>query len=126
MNTAVIQMRSTPRVDENFTQARALISQAAQAGAELIALPEYFCLMGMHDTDKLHIAEPLADVERRLLVATSEHRLLEGASFGGGKKIRQFALTGQNRVLVEWWEANGVRGEKRPGKSSLDQKWPRL
>lgn len=54
-------MVSTPRVDDNMAQARALIAQAAQAGAELVALPEYFCLMGLHDKDKLAIAEPLAD-----------------------------------------------------------------
>lgn len=76
MKTAAIQMRSTPRVDENFTQARALISQAAQAGAELIALPEYFCLMGMHDTDKLHIAEPLADADHAFTVSTPMQHIL--------------------------------------------------
>jgi nitrilase len=54
-------MVSTPRVAENLAQARALIAQAAQAGAELVALPEYFCLMGLHDRDKLDIAEPLAE-----------------------------------------------------------------
>lgn len=61
MKVAAIQMVSTPRVDENFALARGLIAQAAAAGAELVALPEYFCLMGEHDSDKLAIAEPLAD-----------------------------------------------------------------
>jgi deaminated glutathione amidase len=61
MKVAALQMVSTPRVDENLAQARALIGQAAQAGAELLALPEYFCLMGLRDQDKLAIAEPLAD-----------------------------------------------------------------
>jgi len=62
MKVAALQMVSTPRVDENLAQARQLIAQAAQAGAELVALPEYFCLMGLHDKDKVAIAEPLADV----------------------------------------------------------------
>jgi predicted amidohydrolase len=61
MRVAALQMVSTPRVEENLRQARALIAEAAQAGAELVALPEYFCLMGMRDIDKLAAAERLAD-----------------------------------------------------------------
>lgn len=51
-------MVSTPDVTENLATARRLIAQAATQGAELIALPEYFCLMGLRDADKLRIAEP--------------------------------------------------------------------
>lgn len=61
MKVAALQMVSTPRVEDNVRQARALIAEAAQASAELVALPEYFCLMGMKDADKLAIAEPLAE-----------------------------------------------------------------
>lgn len=61
MKVAALQMVSTPDVDENLATARRLIAQAAQAGAELVALPEYFCLMGLRDGDKLRIAEDLAD-----------------------------------------------------------------
>ena len=61
MKVAAIQMVSTPDVHANFETARGLIAQAAQSGAELVALPEYFCLMGLRDADKLAIAEPLAD-----------------------------------------------------------------
>lgn len=76
MKAAAIQMVSTPRVDENLQAARALIAQAAQAGAELVALPEYFCLMGMRDADKLSIAEPLADADAPASFPTPMQHLL--------------------------------------------------
>lgn len=59
MELAAIQMVSTPDVRTNLAAARQLLSQAADAGAELAVLPEYFCLLGAQDTDKLNIAEPL-------------------------------------------------------------------
>jgi len=76
MKAAAIQMISTPRVDDNLTQARTLIAQAAQAGAELVALPEYFCLIGLHDADKLAIAEPLADARQPTSVGTPMQHIL--------------------------------------------------
>ncbi|WP_233161781.1 MULTISPECIES: carbon-nitrogen hydrolase family protein [unclassified Achromobacter] len=54
---AAIQMVSTPDVQENLDAAGALIAQAAQEGARLVALPEYFCLMGRKDTDKVAARE---------------------------------------------------------------------
>ncbi|AWQ06194.1 carbon-nitrogen hydrolase family protein [Bordetella bronchiseptica] len=54
---AAIQMVSGPDVDENLAQAAELIGKAAQDGARLVALPEYFCFMGHTDTDKLAIKE---------------------------------------------------------------------
>jgi predicted amidohydrolase len=76
MKVAAIQMVSTPRVDENFEQARRLIAEAASARAELVALPEYFCLMGLHDGDKLSIAEPLADAELAFTPSTPMQQVL--------------------------------------------------
>ncbi|MEY2892174.1 MAG: hypothetical protein RJA98_2082 [Pseudomonadota bacterium] len=58
MKIAALQMVSGPDRDENLAHAEALIQQAAAAGAQLVALPEYFCLMGQSDRDKLAIAEP--------------------------------------------------------------------
>ncbi len=55
---AAIQTVSTPRVDENLATAATLIAQAARQGARLVLLPEYFCLMGLHDADKVAVREP--------------------------------------------------------------------
>ena len=57
MKVAAIQMVSTPDVTSNLQSARQLLQRAADAGAELAVLPEYFCLLGLKDTDKLAIAE---------------------------------------------------------------------
>ena len=57
MKIAAIQMVSTTSVQSNLNAARALLAQAAAQGAELAVLPEYFCIMGMKDTDKLSVQE---------------------------------------------------------------------
>jgi predicted amidohydrolase len=57
MKVAAIQMVSGISLDANLSAARALLDQAARAGAELAVLPEYFCFMGQQDADKLLLAE---------------------------------------------------------------------
>ncbi len=54
---AAVQMISTPRVDENLQTAARLIADAAAQGAELVALPEYFPIMGLNDGDKVRVRE---------------------------------------------------------------------
>lgn len=54
---AAIQMISTPSITENLATARRLVAQAASAGATLVVLPEYWAIMGQHETDKLAHAE---------------------------------------------------------------------
>jgi nitrilase len=58
MKIAALQTVSTPDVGRNLAAAERLVARAAEAGATLAALPEYFCLMGRHDRDKLDAAEP--------------------------------------------------------------------
>ena len=57
MKIAALQMVSTPDLGRNLEAAGRLMAQAADAGAGLAALPEYFCLLGRRDTDKLALAE---------------------------------------------------------------------
>ena len=57
MKVAAIQMVSATTVQANLDSARVLLEEAAQAGAELAVLPEYFCLMGRKDSDKLAVRE---------------------------------------------------------------------
>lgn len=57
MHVAALQMVSGTGVQANLDAARQLLEQAAAQGAELAVLPEYFCLMGMKDSDKLGLQE---------------------------------------------------------------------
>ena len=61
MKVAAIQMIAGSNVDDNLSQARDLLAQAANQGAELAVLPEYFCLIGAKDSDKLAIAESFGE-----------------------------------------------------------------
>jgi predicted amidohydrolase len=54
---AAIQMASGPNVAGNLQEARRLIELAAATGARIVALPEYFAIMGMKDTDKVAARE---------------------------------------------------------------------
>jgi len=54
---AAIQMASGPNVAANLQEAARLIELAAASGARIVALPEYFAIMGMKDTDKVDARE---------------------------------------------------------------------
>ena len=55
--TACVQMVSGTNVANNLKSAEQGIAKAANQGANLVILPEYFCIMGQHDTDKVAVAE---------------------------------------------------------------------
>jgi nitrilase len=57
LRMAAVQMASGPNVAANLAEAERLIGMAVAAGAKLVALPEYFAIMGMKDTDKVAAAE---------------------------------------------------------------------
>jgi len=77
MKIAALQMVSTPDVDRNLAAAGRLIAQAADQGVRLAALPEYFCLMGRSDRDKLAVAERAGDgpIQNFLSDAARRHGL---------------------------------------------------
>lgn len=77
MKVAAIQMRSSPDVAENVRLAQALVSEAVEQGAELVALPEYFCGLGLRDTDKLAYAEAWGDgpLQQTLSQWAAQHRI---------------------------------------------------
>ena len=57
MRVAAIQMVSAIAREANLARAHSLLAEAAAEGAELAVLPEYFCMMGARDTDKLGLRE---------------------------------------------------------------------
>ncbi len=75
MKIAAVQMVSTPDWPANRDAAARLVAEAAAGGAELVALPEYFCLLGRHDTDKLALAEAPGDgpIQRFLSDIAQQH-----------------------------------------------------
>ena len=80
MKIAAVQMVSTPDWPTNRDTAARLIAQAAAAGATLVLLPEYFCIMGRRDTDKLVLAEApgttaASPIQAFLSAAAREHGL---------------------------------------------------
>ena len=105
MKVAALQMVSGPDAQDNLATALALIEQAAQAGAELVGLPEYFCLIGSQDTDKLAIAEdegqgPLQDALR---AAARRH----GLWIAGGTLPLRGTLPGRVRNSTLVWNPQG-------------------
>ena len=72
---AAIQMVSVPEVDANLARAGALIAQAAAQGAKLVGLPEYFCILGRRDSDKVKVREEDGEgpIQRFLAEAAVRH-----------------------------------------------------
>lgn len=61
VKVAAVQMASSPHVSSNLTEAERLIDLAADQGAKIVVLPEYFCIMGKKDTEKVAVRENAGD-----------------------------------------------------------------
>ena len=104
---AALQMVSSPDVDRNLATARRLMAEAADAGARLVALPEYFCLLGRQDCDKLAIAEALDDGPIQAALADSAQRL--GLWVIGGTLPLRTADPQRVRNSLLVWNPQGQR-----------------
>ena len=77
VKVAAIQMASSPHVTSNLTEAERLITLAAEQGAKIVVLPEYFCIMGVKDIDKVAVREKAGDgtIQRFLARMAREHKV---------------------------------------------------
>jgi predicted amidohydrolase len=74
---AAIQMASGPNVAANLDEAERLIEMAVEQGARLVALPEFFPVMGMKETDKVAVceAEGKGPIQRFLANQAKKHKI---------------------------------------------------
>lgn len=74
---AAIQMASGPNVAANLEEATRLIDMAASIGVRIVALPEYFAIMGMKDTDKVAVREKPGDgpIQQWMSEIAAKHRI---------------------------------------------------
>jgi len=77
LNIASIQMVSTPSLNENLETAARLIKAATDCGVQIAVLPEYFCLMGLRDTDKVNAREAAGSgpIQERLAAIAQENNI---------------------------------------------------
>jgi nitrilase len=99
VRVAAVQMASGPKVSANLNEARRLIARAAAEGAQLVALPEYFAIMGMNETDKVKVREVdgKGPIQQFLADTAREHKIwLIGGSIplesNDPKKVRNSCL----------------------------------
>jgi nitrilase len=74
---AAIQMASGPNVEGNLHEAGRLVAMASELGAKLVALPEYFAIMGMRDRDKVAVreAEGKGPIQQFLSDTAKKHKI---------------------------------------------------
>ena len=104
---AAVQMVSGHDVERNLAEAGELIAEAARQGARLIGLPEYFCLMGRRDGDKVAIRE--ADGRGPIQDFLSEAAARHGVWLVGGTAPLATADAGRVRNSCLVFDAAGHR-----------------
>ena len=104
---AVVQMVSTPKVEENLAAAGELVARAAGEGAKLVALPEYFCILGMRERDKLAAREKdgAGPIQDFLAASAARH----GVWLVGGSVPLECADPGKVRNSCLVYDSGGRR-----------------
>ena len=74
---AAIQMASGPNVAGNLNEAKRLIAKAAEQGAKLVVLPEFFAIMGMDEQEKVAVREQPGQgpIQAFLADAAKQHKV---------------------------------------------------
>ena len=77
VKVAGIQMASSPQVSSNLIEAERLIAIAVKQGAKIVVLPEYFCIMGVKEMDKVAVREKDGDgiIQRFLAKMAKDHKI---------------------------------------------------
>ncbi|CAM3327274.1 carbon-nitrogen hydrolase family protein [Cupriavidus taiwanensis] len=71
---AAVQTVTGTSLDANLARAEARIAEAAAGGAELVLLPEYFCIMGRAESDKVAVREHDGDGPVQQFLADTARR----------------------------------------------------
>src|SRR5213075_879562 len=104
---AAVQMASGPHVTANLQEAGRLIELAAATGARIIALPEYFGIMGMKDTDKVAARE--ADGAGPIQSFLSEQAKRHRVWVVGGSVPLEASVPGKVRNACLIYDQEGTR-----------------
>jgi predicted amidohydrolase len=114
---AAVQMVSAPDWDANRDAAARLVAEAAAAGATLVALPEYFCILGRRDTDKLALAERPGDgpIQRFLSELARAHGVW---LVGGTLPVAGGAVDGAVGDAPSIREDGGIAGAATPAEQA--------
>lgn len=128
IRVAAVQMVSTPDPQLNCATAQRLVHEAAQAGAQLVVLPEYWAILGRHEQDKLTHAERPGDGPLQQFMAALARDagvwLLGGTiplvSGESGKVLNSLLAYGPDGTLAARYDKIHLFGFSR-GEESFDE-----
>jgi predicted amidohydrolase len=92
---AGVQLASGPNVKGNLNEAGRLIEMAVAQGASLVALPEYFAIMGLKEDDKVKVREQPGSGPIQEFLSTTARR--HGIWLVGGSAPLECAVPGKVR-----------------------------